>query len=305
VTKRRAFTLLELVVCFSILALVASLLLPAVQYAREAARRTDCQSRLRQVTFGMLNRESATGLIPPAYHGPKEGGSSLKAGSMIGHLGSIASQLGDSQAEFFAGQVENDDESWWNSESRQLLRSAQLPTLSCPSDGEEGGRFLIVVLASYYETYQNTLLRHEPSDCRTNYLGCAGSSPFSWANAKGRGVFQPGRSTRLRDVLDGTAQTIFFGEVTGEYFSPRKRIGRESSFSWLCGAVTTEHGINKDQYGEDQDSGVVQFRSRHAGGVNVSFVDGHTQFLSEQIDFPTLYALSTLADRDPVTTEYE
>ena len=133
----------------------------------------------------------------------------------------------------------------------------------------------------------------------TNYLGCAGSSPFSIYDSRGRGVFLPLKGSRVSDILDGLSNTLFLGEVTGQFRDGVNRRGRENSFSWLSGAQSVQEALNYDRRRiPGQDSGLSQFRSGHGPLVHFSFVDGRVDAIHENIDQRLLEAMATIAEAD-------
>lgn len=200
--KRRAFTLIELLVVIAIIAILVSLLLPAVQQAREAARRTQCKNNLKQLGLAMHNYHDVFSTFPFRQGGGNRDfdgnqGNATFFGKMSG-LVSILPQI--EQAPRFEqlmtlAATDNGLVPWSNN---PLIRQ-DIPGFLCPSD----------ILADRVQG-------------RNNYRMCAGPwgrrqrvpvDKFNWGGANWElGMFGIGSSTRMRDVVDGTSNTIMMAE---------------------------------------------------------------------------------------------
>ena len=229
---RTGFTLVELLVVIAIIGVMVGLLLPAVQAAREAARRMSCGNNMKQIGLGLHNYHAAYNLLP--MH---RGGTTNAAGSNVAHPPAIAHNrlnlsmfvgltpfieqqalweqisnplqdpitLGRFQS---MGPTPEKNLNSHSTESRYQPWLTEISTLRCPSDPGTG----------------------LPGKGRTNYAACLGDQAFevawgatndngtnngNFATARGtlRGVFTCRNRTRLRDILDGTANTICVGEI--------------------------------------------------------------------------------------------
>ncbi len=295
---RLAFTLLELLIVIAIIGVCLGLLIPGVQQAREAARRIACKSNLREISHGLLQFETANRSFPPSFYGKEDSPGYFRNGSLMGHLSVLPGILGSNQVSLIADQHKLGDVTWWNGPQAEFLRRSHSSLFLCPSDGERG-RWVVATITPYRDTYSFQLLPANVDEQWTNYLGCSGSRSYVRSSSIGRGVFLPLAGSRMRDILDGTSNTLFLGEVTGQVRNSLQRIGRESSFSWLAGAQTVEEGLNYDR-GKipGQDFGWVQFRSMHGPMVHFSFVDGRVEAIHENIDQRLLEAMATIADHE-------
>jgi prepilin-type N-terminal cleavage/methylation domain-containing protein/prepilin-type processing-associated H-X9-DG protein len=289
---RRAFTLVEILVVIAIIGLLVALLLPAVQAARESARRTQCTNNLHQIGIALQNYESAFRCLPPGYisqfladgtdTGPGWGwGAFLLGGLEEGALRGLVQ---------FGRPIEDP--------SNLQARTTQVAAYLCPSDflrptwpayqdnGSSGAQTLICDIAS------------------ANYVGMYGNAE---PGIDGAGLFFRNSHVQIREITDGTAQTIAVGErshllgeatwvgsVTGTLLMPGPNDG--------VGIYEVEHGCTMvlGQAGEHSSPGDPagepdMFHSLHPGGVNFVFADAHVSFLSQETDSKVFEALSTRA----------
>ena len=301
--RRSAFTVLELLVAIAIIGLLAALLLPALMAAREAARRTTCSNRLRQIGAAFQLHHDRIGELPTAWR-----------------------QAGDDRqfAYGWATQILPDIEQ--TNLSQQLLpgarptaaavlQFAELPELLCPSDITEPFFDLwpaaaIVepaghagVASKESEQYQNTTsspLIHLPT---ASYQGVFGTSEADEAYespalsnpAFGEGAIVHNRRVRWTDLERGLSNTLLVGErtmamVPSTWLGVDLR-GEDATCRLVGSAITRPNCVGCDE---------CEFSSRHAGGSAFAWADGHVSLVSEEID---AIAYRLLAQREASESE--
>ncbi len=191
---RIGFTLIELLVVIAIIAILVALLLPAVQQAREAARRSACKNNLKQVGLGLQNYHDTHSVFPPGRGGPGHGSGDRWSAHV--HLLPYIEQ----PALYDAWMAQAQDPTYptlapWSewTVSGIVPTAADIKTIHCPSD-----------------PYQKNLYGGQGG---TNYAFCAGDNPHRLDDADARGCFCRNSSVRMRDILDGTSNTIVVGEI--------------------------------------------------------------------------------------------
>jgi prepilin-type N-terminal cleavage/methylation domain-containing protein/prepilin-type processing-associated H-X9-DG protein len=291
------FTLVELLVVITIIGILISLLLPAVQAAREAARRSQCANNFRQIGIAMYNYESARRCFPPGdiyyYHtnptnyffGPSWGGSLLPymEGSTVYDQYNFALQ--PKGYGIYAGKNE-------------LVGGKRIAAYCCPADPQDN---LLAIGTSNGSTPGGVILWW-----KTNAGGVADSvnayqpdpaNPGKFLlldepTSVGDGMLLAMRPVRVADVADGTSNTLFVGEVTGS--SP----GSKQGWFWAeYNMVSTYYGINGPGSipgdGKFTRTGSDCFSSYHPGGCQFVMVDGSVTFVSQNINQKLLTALTT------------
>ncbi len=185
--RRSGFTLIELLVVIAIIAILIALLLPAVQQAREAARRTQCKNHLKQIGLALHNYESSYTVFPPA--GTYRTGITQPAGwSVQARLLPYMDQANlQNLINFSLGYAVQPD-----------VTKVRVPMFVCPSEVND-------------RAYPDGALTHYPCNYAANY-----GEWFIWnpaGNQFGSGAFGPNSRTGMRDFLDGTSLTVAFSEV--------------------------------------------------------------------------------------------
>ncbi|HJN09177.1 MAG TPA: DUF1559 domain-containing protein [Pirellulaceae bacterium] len=222
--KRRSagFTLVELLVVIAIIGILVALLLPAVQAAREAARRMSCGNNSKQIALALHNYHDVYKKFPPLRIRDQNhpSGASTWNTTNIGWLGRILPQVEQGP---LADQINFSLVQWWggNNPNWNVVNRAVIPTYRCPSDGGNGG-------ATFIAPNGDKEIGRTPNNQygHTNYVACIGYDR-SIRTSNGRGVFQEARrrwtnSQRgeyigFADIKDGTSNTIGFGEVIIAY----------------------------------------------------------------------------------------
>jgi prepilin-type N-terminal cleavage/methylation domain-containing protein/prepilin-type processing-associated H-X9-DG protein len=297
----RGFTLIELLVVIAIIAVLIALLLPAVQQAREAARRTQCKNNLKQLALALHNYHDTYNVFVPGnivlegiYAIPA--GNSIRRAPAWGWGTSIlpfieqaalfealpmgTQRLGDylvNTPEPHVGQTvlsvfrcASDTAPALNDQSQFMKTDAQSSLITPP----DGTRTFLLGTANYF-------LGHGHSECRT--------PDASDYKARQTGGFSFSSSTGIRDVADGTSNTIMIGErayaLKGEIYTAGVWIGCAEGHSPDCCDdiwFTTRAPIN------GQTSTLSKWESLssvHPGGVQVALFDGSVRYISENIDF--------------------
>jgi prepilin-type N-terminal cleavage/methylation domain-containing protein len=292
VRRHRGFTLIELLVVIAIIAVLVSILLPAVQQAREAARKAQCQSNLKQIGIAMHNYESRDGFLPPT---------SIKKGfATIASAFVVMLPLVDQTALY---HQYNFDQAY-NHVSNAPVANMTVPVYTCPT---------------------MTLRRPVPlAVCNEvgapgSYMVCEGDRQNA---ADGRGLFpllSPNnfltinRLVRFADVTDGLSNTIAAGEASYDYPLVKwtsctgnpALVGtnRWGYAQWAPGWGGRSIGNTGKRLNDFTISSVLSmtgFSSSHTGGGQFLFGDGTVRFLSDNIDFTLYKALSIRDGRELV-----
>jgi prepilin-type N-terminal cleavage/methylation domain-containing protein/prepilin-type processing-associated H-X9-DG protein len=333
--KAHAFTLVELLVVIAIIGILVALLLPAIQAAREAARRMSCQNNLRQTGMALLNYESAHKAFPPgAWMRVDAAGPKILRNANVLLLPYFEEQS-------LAGIWRN--ESQFFEQSREAL-STPVAIFTCPSNGAQ------TIADAIYDS-----LGMPPglALATTDYAYCKGATD-AWClgnqyPANEKGVFhiiQQGEETptAIRHMTDGTSHTIAVGEAAGGERWPTCRkpgctAAEGHAFAdapWMIGNVgvaayadagyvyvgiygSTIETMNKRPVTGSilNEAGIFDcrssanggphassnFRSDHAGGAQFLFCDGSVQFLRDAIDAATYGAMSTYAGGEVVQAQ--
>lgn len=303
-SPRRAFTLIELLVVIAIIAVLVGLLLPAVQAAREAARRSQCVNNLKQIGIGLHNYDASFQVFPPGYISQYTT-DGTDTGPGWGWAAMLMPMLESSNL-FSSINFGLAIEVTANSTSRVVIANHYL----CPSD---------TVRASWEAQLRDSSGTPTQLICQvapSNYVGLFGTGE---PGIDGDGIFFRNGKIGLRDITDGTSQTIAVGErshrlgeatwvgsVTGAILYPAPGesdgIGRprtEAASGMILGHAGERKGPG------DPNGDVNQFYSVHNGaGVNFLFADGHVAFLKATMDYRIYLALCTRAGGETVSGDY-
>ena len=315
---RSGFTLVELLVVIAIIGILIALLLPAVQAAREAARRMQCSNNLHQIGVAALNHENMNQQFPFGTMGCNKEKDEWMGYSGFTKLLPFLEQ--GSTLESF------DLDQFWDVGANAIVLATPIPAYQCPSD-DSAGRIC-------------KLRPHANVTCdwsRSNYVMCFGPtrywSPGNWPQYRsdqcempqssldtgGPFMFHYGR--KIGEFTDGTSHTAMFSEVRSgkrsDYTQADSLVdlrglwpgyGVLSSYLHLntpnsgvpdgllsshCDAISNANAPCVG--GTPWDDLNITARSFHPGGVNVAFADGHVDFYTDSVDLDLWQALSTIA----------
>jgi prepilin-type N-terminal cleavage/methylation domain-containing protein len=238
VQSRRGFTLVELLVVIAIMGVLIALLLPAVQAARESARRMQCTNNLRQIGLATQNYESAKKVLPPGYASnslawPPPADRDPSTWDASPGWGWASYLLEHLESATIAQQIDR-EAPLWRSDYARLIRTT-IPTMLCPSDSGEKEPFLVTDPAGEPITLggrtvevgrSNYVASHGQESCWgpcgaattalafTNiYTGATRTVEVGGDVTKiADGPFYRNSQVRFREITDGLSQTIFFGE---------------------------------------------------------------------------------------------
>lgn len=314
-TKRKGFTLVELLVVIAIIGILVALLLPAIQAAREAARRTECTNNMKQLGLAVQNFHDTYQRFPCSTRDPIFAGIGGSSWDRWGYMGLLLPYM--EQANMFEELKEEIGQSrpWWtgsytrrDGSQYQCLAGKKINSFICPSDAQA---------------------LHVIRDDRapTSYLCNRGdySLDFHWHES--RGVFGRGDKTHhaMAGVVDGTSNTVLCAEAKIGVIGSKRvteaiarnvavnngtppsiclaEVGPGNIFTgdvetgdWQIGhrwldaicpytyffTMLAPNGPSCSRRGEDW--AIVTASSYHPGGVNTVFVDGSTHFINESID---------------------
>lgn len=314
--NKSGFTLVEILVVVSIIATLSGLLLPAVQSARESARRTACSNNVRQITLAFLSYESGKKSLPP----------------MAVRWEDSDKYMGTSRrSDFYAPNRWFNDHGWYtligahleevawyssvrfdrsfSDESNLEQRKKKISVYGCPEDGLK----------------ENEWSNRNWARVRGNYVVNAGNTNYGQVTKSDvpfmGAPFAPRRGVKLSTISDGLSNTLLLSETVTSLSSENWggpisdftiSLGGQTFTGWMSpnssspdesirGCPYTDQlngipGCNMTYTSEEHHKfGVYSARSKHRGGVMASMCDGSVRFVEENIDLLSVWRPLTSA----------
>ncbi|MEW4565449.1 DUF1559 domain-containing protein [Bremerella sp. JC770] len=313
--SQAAFTLVELLVVIAIIGILIALLLPAVQQAREAARRMQCQNNLKQMGLAMHNYHDTNGCFPAGFYRRSYSYSTF-SGPGWGWATMILPQM-EQNNRYEALQVMDQ----FCSDDAAVVEFSQPPidAYRCPStpgtDLNDAFKNADTEPSHGLSTYKgvfgdlNTQYNYSDDDCAYYQGSCIDG---------GNGMFSANSATRFRDVTDGTTNTVMIGEVP---FGPNGTRNSSDELVDYKGAVwvgVTTGGASSNVATHQTLRGVISsgstskvykingtnsyaFGSHHPGGAQFVLSDGSVRFFTENMDGVSVNRIANKEDGEVIT----
>ena len=287
-SNRRGFTLIELLVVIAIIGVLIALLLPAVQSAREAARRSQCVNNLKQIALASLNYESSYGSLPPGnIPAPDpESGTRWYTG-----VNSFAFILGFIEQGAMLGAYNY--EVSMRASSNITAAATNFNVYWCPSDPEVS---TLIPVNNWYHgqsAFPNftqaarSYVANRGTYFMTDFRYNLQDPCYDSVRRTATGVIYENSSTKLAEIRDGTSNTFMYSEAAFEKLKPawRKNWNRWWHSGWMEDAFfdTTAPINHPGVPDDDYRFTTTHASSNHPGGANFAFCDGSVRFIKETI----------------------
>lgn len=330
--QRPGLTLIELLVVVGILALLVALSLPAMQAAREMARKAACQSNLRQIGIALHSHHTSHGQLPAGwvadapYGQPGWGW----AAALLSYLEERTPPAPTQSSTAPESDTSTSGRPPWvggpppwakagsglppgllatpiSASKCQAFRETPIAVFLCPSDPSPK-QFTLTEADFNDLSVETTSVDDEASSdtdgsplfiiARANYTGVFGAAAIQDVPSSGDGAFYHNSQTRLDDLRDGISNTIVVGE----------RSSRLGSVTWVGSVAEANRPMSRvvgraERVPNDPLGHFEDFGSQHVSGAFFLFGDGSVRLLSQAIDLDTYRALATRAGGEVQVTE--
>ena len=311
------FTLVELLVVIAIIGVLVALLLPAVQAAREAARRSDCQNRFRQIALACQNHHDSKGFFPGASAQNRVAGTTnqFTAHSYIAQVLPFIELQG-------VGNLIDETRHWQDPQNEVASRTA-LTAIRCPSQemaeitftdqpGQSGVEELNMLRAHYMAVMGAKINCPLPSGLTFPASTYEISSECDAGGSALNGIIYPGSKTSFKDIGDGSTNTFLLGEISWDVGPQRVWLvgaaSRTKLYNYQYTAKNMMHPLNtafraaSGQPANSYHNNDLSFGSRHQGGAFFAMADGSVQFVREDVDLVgVLRPMSSRASEEVVS----
>jgi prepilin-type N-terminal cleavage/methylation domain-containing protein len=330
--QRTGFTLIELLVVIAIIAVLIALLLPAVQQAREAARRTQCKNSLKQLGLALHNFHDTYSRFPPGCANDMVPFGTHSTGAGWGSSWKVYILPYIDQAPMYTRWVfDGTSSGYTNANNMALTNGVIIPAYRCASSSvpdryaSSNNAGAIQMLSSYTGTAGGHSTTGPTNKVPFTSVQVNATSGIGSAN----GLLFANSRTNMKDCTDGTTNTFIVHEesdhlrdalgaaIPGSYTV----ISSQGPHGWTMGAGAATVGLaygertfncstvmyTINQRGLTNSGGTfhntgrnIPISSQHVGGAHVLLTDGSVRFLSQNLDFNTLVRLACASDGDPV-----
>jgi prepilin-type N-terminal cleavage/methylation domain-containing protein len=293
--KGSAFTLVELLVVIAIIGILVALLLPAIQAARESARKSSCRNNLHQVAVALHNYESAYGKLPPGYQYVKG-----TEGNALGYSWTVmVLPFMELQSMYDAFDFKKPIYDNINA----AIRERHIDELLCPTDDISPTGFVEMgteryAMACYVANFGTPDLDEDQEQALA-------------PNGRPWGPFYRNSKTKLKDITDGTTKTLMVGERQNGPFRTPGAHGVHIEYETTWAGAVRDIDDNEDDHGHmvlfqtghtpnDAESDDRDVSASHSGEALFALCDGSVRSISEDIDEKLYFALGTMNGEETI-----
>jgi len=313
IIRRFGFTLIELLVVIAIIAILVALLLPAVQQAREAARRSQCRNNLKQLGLAAHNYQDVHRVFPPGAVAPGCRCDAVTPGNptILNHtayqmllpyleLTTIYHQYNFSLPSGMSKYRDNSGCSVDAPTTDQFaVVKGPVPVFRCPSDP---GPF-----RGTQNVNSGNVFSQANGAYRTSYGLVSSWDDAGWDNPWGKvtspnkGMWGPNGAAAVRDITDGMSNTLSFAEAPFQKASSEAWTGPYwNTYTYIFWTDLRTKGINRYKAGTPSGVDRNGAGSTHVGGIHVMVSDGSVRFLSDHTNQATVNALVSIAGNEVI-----